>query len=440
MKYIKHLIKPYLAFTLVSIYILYGFSPDLKSQAISLSDTALKSVLLQQCDKDKNGELEIQEAMECKRLLISGLYFTNNIIVLENFVNLERLQLNGTGVEVIDLSNNKKLKYLDISHNNLTNVIVSKASIIDSFNCSSNSLDYIPLIDMPNLRYLKCDNNNIERLDFRFSSGITFLSCSNNLLKSIDISYLLLLENLLIENNELNRLNVGINSKLKRIQARNNKISSIDLRNNPELEYLNILFNEVKELNLENNAKLKELNCAYNDIVILELKQNVKLTQLISSYNRRLNTVDLRNGSNKLLYGPESVVLWQNPNLLCVSIDDTTSNFILKHWKDYSDSLTVFSMDCSATSIKKEKIDQNAYLYPNPLLTPGLIQFGLNNSEYPKNISMYNVLGQMIETECSFEVSDNQKCTVTVPNLEKGLFLLKVIYSSSYQDVKFIVQ
>jgi len=67
---IKHLIKPYLAFTFVSIYILCGFSPDLISQTISVSDTALKSVLLQQCDKDKNGELDIQEAMVCKSLLI----------------------------------------------------------------------------------------------------------------------------------------------------------------------------------------------------------------------------------------------------------------------------------------------------------------------------------------------------------------------------------
>lgn len=440
MKHFSLFIKSSLAYTCFLICYIFGFSSDMKAQVISVPDTALKSVLLQQCDKDKNGEIEIQEAMECKKLLISGLYFTNNVRVLENFINLERLQLNGTGVEVLDLSNNSKLKYLDISHNNLTKLILSKTSTIDSFNCSSNSLENIPLIEMPNLRYLKCDNNNIERLDFRFSKGIIFLSCSNNLLKSIDISYLLSLEYLFIENNELNRLNVAFNNKLKEIQARNNRISAIDISNNLELEYLNILFNEVKELNLKNNIKLKELNCAYNDIVILDLKQNVKLSQLISSYNRRLNTVDLRNGSNKILNGYESLVLWQNQNLFCVSIDDTSSNSIIKYWKEYSDTQTVFSLDCSTTSIRKEEIDQDTYSYPNPLFTPGLIHIGLNRTEYPTYISLYNVLGQKIKTECSFEVYDNRKCTVTIPNLEKGLFLIRIFYSSSYQDMLFQTQ
>jgi len=185
---------------------------------------------------------------------------------------------------------------------------------------------------------------------------------------------------------------------------------------------------------------LKELNCAYNDIVILDLKQNVKLSQLISSYNRRLNTVDLRNGSNKILNGYESLVLWQNQNLFCVSIDDTSSNSIIKYWKEYSDTQTVFSLDCSTTSIRKEEIDQDTYSYPNPLFTPGLIHIGLNRTEYPTYISLYNVLGQKIKTECSFEVYDNRKCTVTIPNLEKGLFLIRIFYSSSYQDMLFQTQ
>ena len=198
----------------------------------------------------EDSKIENYEYLDLSKLEIDDKY-------LDELFKLERI------VSIL-----KKIKYLDLSNNNLkSSPNISKYKNILYLNISFNEISG-KIVDN-NLIELSCNNNNLESID---SKSLIRLNSCNNILKSINTPNI---EILIINNNKLNYLESYIN--LKYLEIIDNQLIKID--NLINLEELYIGNNNI--IKIEMMPKLKVLNCINNPI--LKIKYFLNLNTLMTS-------------------------------------------------------------------------------------------------------------------------------------------------------------
>ena len=109
---------------------------------------------------------------------------------------LQRLSLDMTSVESVDLSKNpllqilnvgdSRVKTLDLSHNpEITQLYSSHSSGAVNTDVKFETID---VSHCPKLYYFYCGGNNLKELDLRNNPELFTLSCDRNLLRSLDVS------------------------------------------------------------------------------------------------------------------------------------------------------------------------------------------------------------------------------------------------------------
>ena len=109
---------------------------------------------------------------------------------------LQRLSLDMTSVESVDLSKNPELqilnvgdsrvKTLDLSHNpKITQLYISHSSGTVNTDVKFETID---VSHCPELYYFYCGGNNLKELDLRNNPELFTLSCDRNLLRNLDVS------------------------------------------------------------------------------------------------------------------------------------------------------------------------------------------------------------------------------------------------------------
>ena len=152
--------------------------------------------------------------------------------------------------------------------------------------------------DFTALITLRCDGNFISSLDFSSNIFLSYLSCDNNILSS---------------------LNVSSNSTLSYLHCSSNNLTNLDLFYNISISDLSCNDNLISNLDLSNSFNLNEINCSNN-----------ALTNLLVN-NGNNGNITYFNCTN-------------NPNLLCVDVDDP--NYSSSAWTNI-DSQTNFNLNCS---------------------------------------------------------------------------------------------
>ena len=153
---------------------------------------------------------------------------------IEYFENLEKLEGATVGLKYLDVSKNKKLKYLDVN---------------------TNQLEYLKVTENTGLEYLHCGSNHLTELDVTRNRRLSKLWCYNNQFTELDVS----------KNSDLIWLGCGSNS-----------LTELDVSRNPKLEILLCFDNQLTELNLSKNTALTELDCSGNHLTSLELTSYIK--------------------------------------------------------------------------------------------------------------------------------------------------------------------
>ncbi|MCH7534383.1 MAG: leucine-rich repeat domain-containing protein [Bacteroidetes bacterium] len=152
-------------------------------------------------------------------------------------------------------------------------------------------------------------------------TALTNLDCYGNSLTSLDVSKNILLGYLDCWNNDLTSLDVSKNTALTKLDCGNCSLTSLDVSQNTALTYL---------------------YCASNYLTSLDVSKNTALTILYCSSNS-LTSLDLRNGNNVNMQFSFSTT--NNPNLYCISVDDTAwSN---TNWSSKKDVTATFSNNCT---------------------------------------------------------------------------------------------
>lgn len=109
---------------------------------------------------------------------------------------LQRLSLDMTSVESVDLSKNpllqilnvgdSRVKTLDLSHNpEITQLYISHSSGAVNTDVKFETID---VSHCPKLYYFYCGGNNLKELDLRSNPKLFTLSCDRNLLRKLDVS------------------------------------------------------------------------------------------------------------------------------------------------------------------------------------------------------------------------------------------------------------
>ncbi|WP_343588678.1 T9SS type A sorting domain-containing protein [Flavobacterium sp.] len=181
--------------------------------------------------------------------------------------------------DLTGLQDFKALTSLEASDNKLTAINISKNTSLTNLNVSKNQLTSLDISANYLLATVDCSANSIATLNLSQSNFLSDLNCSNNKITTLDLSYLYGLTNLNCSNNAITALNLSRNSKLTVLSASINKLESLDV---------------------SKNTALKEIDCAGNELYNLNLKNG--------------NNVNME----RVIFGNFT----QNPNLLCIQVDD----------------------------------------------------------------------------------------------------------------------
>ncbi|MCR4852093.1 MAG: leucine-rich repeat domain-containing protein [Prevotella sp.] len=129
--------------------------------------------------------------------------------------------------------------------------------------------------------------SELKYLDARYALKLKTLDCSNNQLTELYVTNCCSLETLDCSNNKLESLDFSIwyyddtTSMLKSLNASNNKLTQLEMLNDcPVLETLDISNNQLTSVSLQNCAELTSLNCSNCAATLLSIGSMPKLATL----------------------------------------------------------------------------------------------------------------------------------------------------------------
>ncbi len=157
-----------------------------------------------------------------------------NLIGIEDFTNLQRLEIKFQNIDSVDLSNNYFLSYVHLRDNHLLYINVNNLSNLSTLILDENQISNIDLTTNPAINYFACQYNNINTLDLSNQIYLQGLHCWNNNISSLDLSNNIWLTYLNAENNILNELDIknGNNSQFTEFKVQgNDDLYCIDVDN-----------------------------------------------------------------------------------------------------------------------------------------------------------------------------------------------------------------
>lgn len=242
---------------------------------------------------------------EIEKAIFIGSYNRPTISSLkgiEFFTEIYRLDCYYDNLTTIDLSNNKKLSYL---------------------NCLGNYFRELEVSGLPLLETFYCGNNRLQSINVRENKKLKDFDCQNNYLNTLDVSQNTELERLSCGHNNLTELDVSENKKLKTLGCYENKLRNLDLGNQTELEWLSCGTNPLSVLDVSANTKLKELYVSKTNLTELNVSANKDLEKLFAS---KTNLTELNISANTKLKNLDV----SNTNLTSL---DATNNTALEEFK-----------------------------------------------------------------------------------------------------------
>ena len=138
-----------------------------------------------------------------------------SLIGIEDFTNLQRLEIKFQNIDSVDLSNNYFLNYIHLRDNHLQYVNVKDLSNLSTLILDENQISQIDLTTNLQINYFACQYNNINSLDLSNQTYLQGLHCWDNNISSLDLSNNIWLTYLNAENNSLTELNIRNGNNLQ---------------------------------------------------------------------------------------------------------------------------------------------------------------------------------------------------------------------------------
>lgn len=381
------------------------------------------------------------QVLNCSNNTIASLNLNQNTVLVELFCSnnaLTDLDLGYNTKLNIVVAHSNNLISLNIKNNNNTNIASFDARNNPSLTCimvdnAVYSLANWTKIDahtvfsencpaIPNLAFVPDVNFEKALIDLGHDSGNTdeYVPVSNidtlidlditgkNINDLTGIEYFNALEVLVCKDNNLQDINLTKNTALKVLDCSNNSLTALNLSQNIGLGTLLCNNNKINNLDLKQNANLNFLNCSYNNLPDLDLTRNRLLYRIYCNDND-LSSLNVKNGNNT---GVGRFDARNNPNLMCIEVDDKT--YSTANWINI-DPQTGFSETCGSLGVDKY-LEENITVYPNP--TASEVHIDTNGFIEMKSIKTFDVLGRRLQ--------DSPNDYVDLSNYKAGFYFLKM--------------
>ena len=274
------------------------FTKNYSAAPITFENVELSAALLDVLGSDMvtiDPETGFGTMIESDVLSVTDLHFGWNMYQIpslagiEKFKNLEYLSCSSNGVTTCDLSQNIKLKTVDLVCNDLVSMDFSNLSQLKWLNIQENlNLQTLILAKDVKLFKLHVGRTALTALDIPNKNTLQELGYGGTNL-TFDLNEFSKLVSLDIYNLHLTTLDfipASIKAQLYWLSCYDNEISQIDLNEFPNLSGLYIYQNNLKSLDLTPVPQLRELNCHSCYIEKLDITPLEKLEDLYCGLQR----------------------------------------------------------------------------------------------------------------------------------------------------------
>ena len=201
----------------------------------------------------------------------------SNLKGIQFFTEIWKLDCYYNNLTTIDLSNNKKLSYINCIYNKLEELDVSELPLLETFACDGNKLQSIDVSENKKLKDFSCKENSLGTLHVSQNTELERLVCGHNNLTELDVSENKKLKQLWCYENKLSNLDLGNQTELEVLSCGDNPLSVLDVGANTNLEKLFVSNTNLTELNVSANTKLKNLDVSNTNLTSLDAKNNTAL-------------------------------------------------------------------------------------------------------------------------------------------------------------------
>jgi hypothetical protein len=181
----------------------------------------------------------------------------------------------------------------------------------------------------------------------------------------------------------MENINIKECRNLQTLVTTNGNLKELNLKDCLRLDGIICSFNKLTELDLSNLKYFTGLTCDNNLLKKIDLSNSAQFLRL-KAFNNELESINIRNGNNKVI---TTFQTYENPNLKCIAVDDTT--YSKEHWKNI-DEWTEFSQDCSVKVV--DNIENILKIFPNPTNHSVLIE--RMNIE-PEDLRILDITGRI---------------------------------------------
>ncbi|WP_246860201.1 leucine-rich repeat domain-containing protein [Flavobacterium sp. KBS0721] len=467
-----------------------------------IPDSNFEDILIKnEIDTDgKNGKVLTKSIAS-----VTTLHILSNSISdltgIQDFKNLESLNVDNNKLKTIDVSKNLLLTSFSCSENQLTNLDVSKNTLLVELYCSKNQLTSLDISNNTALKAVRCDNNQLKNLDITKNKELGTLYCNSNQLESLNLkngNNVGLYDTNFTSNPKLTCISVdnsafsayywktskdniatfstnlcqsdtyalipdpnfekklidlgidtdGLNGKITITDA--SSLTSLDLSNSnikdlTGIEYftslttLDVSNNQLTTLDVSKNIELETLNASSNQLTTLDLSKNTKLT-IVYTLNNPLVSLNLRNGNNSNFILPSNTGKKSASGIYTSFLGLKTLGCIQVDDQNYSNtnwSSIKESTTTYANSCKNLSSPESAF--NNVIIHPNPTKGELNiqNVNLGK-ANVYNTLGQLVK---SFTLNpSNTDNTINLSGLPKGIYYIYLINQDAASAKKVIVE
>lgn len=312
---------------------------DVKIEFKNFPDEKFFDYVKENIDTNKDGYLSIVEREAVKELDLNTPDNENskyqNLVGIKYFPDLQKLTCTGNEISELNLSENKKLTYIDCSDNKIKKLNISQNKDLTYLNCSDNKLNSnIDVSNNTELIDLICGWNGDMKLNLENNTKLQNLDLSHGRISTIDLSKNLNLKKLNCNYSGVIKLDLSKNPELTELYCNENySLDKLDLRNNNKLTKITSFNSPVKELLLPENNEIKEIDCDRNQLTELDLSSSPMLTKLKCQCNQ-LKKLDVSKN-------PELIELYCNENQ--ITSLDLSNNTKLKSFngRDQKYDLTI---------------------------------------------------------------------------------------------------
>ena len=223
-------------------------------------DSAFREYVKSGLDKDKNDVLSVDELAAATSIVITGNTQIKSVKGIEYFTSLLKLYCQGTSIESLDLTSNKRLTLINCADNqNLITLNIMGLEELEILNLNVTGIKDLNLKSNKKLKSLEAMAVEIDELDVSSNSELESLDCSGTKITQLDLSQNKALIVLYVNDTDIKELDISANLALKQLKCDNTNINILDVSQHKNLNLLRCENSPLAYLSIGNNEKLTTL-------------------------------------------------------------------------------------------------------------------------------------------------------------------------------------